>query len=98
MDDPRSDAESPLTPRDRGWWSAFGDALLSGEFEDAPDPDAVAFIEGWRRRMLEAAGTLAASVPSDRLDRIAERLAEIEARLDRIERGPGDPQRTTPTA
>ena len=98
MDDPRHDAESPLTPRDGAWWSAFGDALLSGEFEDTPDLDAKAFIEDCRRRILDGASAAMAAVPSDRLDGIADRLTAIEARLDRIERGLGDSQRTTPTA
>ena len=98
MDDPSRDADSPLTPRDGAWWSAFGDALLSGEFEDAPDLEARAFVEDVRRKLLEGASAAMAAVPSDRLDGIADRLTAIEARLDRIERGLGDSQRTTPIA
>lgn len=85
MEEPLQDAETPLTPRDRGWWSAFGNALLSGEFENAPDPETLAFIDDWRRRVLDGAGGVFAAVTDGRLEAMASELSAIEERLARIE-------------
>lgn len=98
--DPTTESETsaPLTPRDRGWWSAFGEALLTGEFEESVDPEVTAFVDDCRRRLVDTAGAAVSAIPSDRLDAIADRLTGVEDRLARIEGRLDDDQRTTPTA
>jgi hypothetical protein len=84
-DDPRPPRPLPETPRDPGWWSAFGESLLTGEFESEVDPEIRAAIDRWRSRAVTAAGAAFEAMAAGRLDALEDRLAGIEARLSRIE-------------
>jgi len=86
-DDPHPHPNRPLpeTPRDPGWWSAFGEALLTGDFESAVDPEVRAAVDRWRARAGAAAGAAFEVMAGDRLDALESRLAAIESRLSQLE-------------
>ncbi len=89
-DDSTPHAPMPETPRDPGWWSAFGEALLTGEFDTEVDPEVKAAVDRWRDRATTVAGEAFGLVAGARFDALAARLEAIESRLDALERGSGD--------
>ena len=86
-DDSTPHAPMPETPRDPGWWTAFGEALLTGEFDTEVDPEVKAAVDRWRDRATTVAGEAFGLVAGDRYDALAARLEAIESRLDALERG-----------
>ena len=84
-----ADRSLPETPRDPGWWTAFGEALLTGEFESEVDPEVRAAVDRWRGRATSAAGAAFEAMAGGRLDALEARLAAIESRLSRLERPEG---------
>jgi hypothetical protein len=89
-DDSTPHTPTPETPRDPGWWTAFGEALLTGEFETEVDPEVKAAVDRWRDRATSVAGHLLDGFVGDR-------WASIEKRLSRLEEPPSqDPASDAP--
>jgi hypothetical protein len=82
---PPSDDRRPETPHDPGWWSAFGEALLTGDFESEVDPEVRASMHRWRSRATAVASAAFEVMAGRRLDELEARLAEIERRLSRFD-------------